>query len=262
MPTSLAFGSGTLYAFLLVLSRIAGAFVLVPLPGMTAGTEIPRIVAAISITVALMPSWPKLSAFPTSLATLLLAVVIEAAFGLSIGLAVSVVTEVLKMGAQIMSTQSGFGFASTIDPNTSADAGILVLVAQLIGGLLFLALGLDREVIRIFASSLTTHPPGAFHLDPQLGEALWRFAADIFTVGVRLAFPSIALLGLIDLSLGLLGRINSQLQLISVSFPLKMLSAFALIAVLATMYPRIVTAEAMKMLEISRHASGIGSHGR
>ena len=41
-----------------------------------------------------------------------------------------------------------------------------------------------------------------------------------------------------------------------------MLSAFALVAVLATMYPRVIEAEAMKMLEISRHAAGIGTHGR
>lgn len=261
--SNLGFSAGALYAFLLVLARVSGAVVFVPLPGMITGTEIPRIVAAVAITIALIPSWPQFNAFPAQMGTVVVAILVEAVFGISIGLAVACLTEMLKMGAQIMSTQSGFSFASTIDPNTSADAGILVIVAQTIGGLLFLSLGLDGQVIRIFAESLATHPPGlAFHVDPQLGNAILHFGADIFTVGVRLAFPAIALLGLIDLSLGLLARINSQLHLISVSFPIKMLAAFALVAVLATMYPRIIEEEATKMLEISRHSAGIQQHVR
>ncbi len=262
MPTSLGFPTGAMYAFLLVLSRVSGALVLVPLPGMTAGTEIPRIVAAVSITIALLPSWPAEAGFPPQASTVVLAVLVEAAFGLAIGISVACLSEMLKLGAQIISTQSGFGFASIIDPNTSADAGILVLVAQIMGGLLFLAFGLDREILRIFAASLASHPPGTFHIDPLLAPAIWRFTSDILVVGVRLAFPSIALLGLIDISLGLVGRINSQLQLLSVSFPLKMLAAFALVAVLASMYPRVIESEAASMLQISRHAAGIEGHGR
>ena len=262
MPTSWGIGGGTLYAFLLVLSRIGGALALIPLPGMSSGTEIPRIIAAVSITVALIPSWPRLDAFPQNIGTLILAIVTEAAFGLTIGIAVACLTEMLKMGAQIISTQSGFGFASTIDPTTTADTGILVIVAQLFGSLLFIALGLDREVIRILAASLASNPPGRMQVDPQLTEALWHFASGIFTTGVRLAFPAIALLGLIELSLGLLARINSHLQLIHVSFPLKMLAAFAVIAVIASSYPRIIEEQAAVMLQISRRAAGLEANGR
>lgn len=255
MPVSSLISEGTLYAFLLVLARVAGAFVLVPLPGMQAGTEIARIVAGISVTIALMPLWPHFDAMPTSLATVLVAVVSEAVFGLSIGLSVSLLNEMLRMGGQILSQQAGFGFASSIDPMTAADAGLMVVIAQLAGSLLFLALGLHREVIRVFALSLSVQPPGSFHADPQLAEAFFRFASDIFSVGLRLSLPAIALLGLVDLSLALLGRINSQLQLIQLSFPLKMLTAMLLIALLAGMYPRVITAEGSMMLDIATHAA-------
>ena len=50
MPVSSVITEGTLYAFLLVLARVAGAFVLVPLPGMQSGTEIARIVAGVAVT--------------------------------------------------------------------------------------------------------------------------------------------------------------------------------------------------------------------
>ena len=255
MPVSSLITEGTLYAFLLVLARIAGAFVLVPLPGMQGGTEIARIVAGVAVTIALMPFWPHFDSMPSGIVTLLVAVISEAVFGLSIGLAVSLLNEMLRMGGQILSQQAGFGFASSIDPMTAADAGLMVVISQLIGSLLFLALGLHREVIRVFASSLTLQPPGAFHADPQLAEAFFRFASHIFTVGLRLALPAIALLGLVDLSLALLGRINSQLQLIHLSFPLKMLTAMLLIALLAGMYPRVMSSESGTMLQIANHAA-------
>ncbi len=262
MPTDIGFGTGTLYAFLLVLSRVTGAFVFVPLPSVTPGTELPRIFAAVAITIALIPSWPKLEAFPDNIGALILSVVIEAAFGLAIGLSVACLNEMLKMGAQIMSTQAGFGYASTVDPNTSADAGLLVVAAQMVGGLLFFAMGLDKQIVRLFAQSLVSHPPGTFRADPQLAEALWHFAGGIFSAGVRLAFPAIALLGLVDLSLGLLGRINSQLHLISVAMPVKLLVALALIAVLAAFFPRVVESQSGVMLQIARRAATLPTHGR
>jgi flagellar biosynthetic protein FliR len=262
MHASSFFGEGTLFAFLVILTRVSGALVLVPFPGMQSGTEIPRIFAALAITLSLYNSWPHYTSFPESLARLGLLLASEAAFGLAIGLSVAVLNEILKMGAQVMSQQAGYGFASTIDPTTSADSGVLVVIAELMGGILFLALGLDHVVIRAFALSLTTRPPGEFRVDGQLAEALWRFASDIFSVGVRLALPSIALLGLIDISLALVGRINAQLHLISLSFPVKMMTAMALMALLSAMYSRILSSESKVMTQIVYHAAGIKMYAR
>lgn len=262
MHASSVLSEGTLFAFLVVLTRVSGALVMVPLPGMQSGTEIPRIFAALAITISLYSSWPQYTGFPAGLARLLPLIASEAAFGVAIGLSVAILNETLKMAAQIMSQQAGYGFASTIDPTTAADSGVLVVIAGLMGGILFLALGLDHVVIRAFAMSLTTRPPGEFHADEHMAEALWRFGSDIFSVGVRLALPSIALLLLIDISLALVGRINAQLHLISLSFPVKMMTAMAIMALLAAMYPRIVRSESVVMIQIINHAAGIELHGR
>ena len=64
----------------------------------------------------------------------------------------------------MLGLQAGYAYASTIDPNTEADSGILLVFAQLMAGLLFFALGLDREVLRLFAQSLDKIPPGAYVL--------------------------------------------------------------------------------------------------
>ena len=154
MPTQLTFSLSAVFGFVLVLARVAGAFVFVPIPGVNAGPEAARIVLALSFTLALFPRWPHVNLSEPYIGALVLALLAEAALGLTIGVAVSVLAESFLLAGQIIGLQAGYGFASTIDPTTQADSGILVVFAQLIAGLLFFALGLEREVIRVFARSL------------------------------------------------------------------------------------------------------------
>jgi flagellar biosynthetic protein FliR len=249
--------ASTLVAFLLVLCRVSGIFVFLPVPGLRSGADPARIVAVLAITISLYPLWPKPVSMEQNIGVLMAAIASEAVFGITIGLGVAFVMELLSMAAQVAGLQAGFGFASTIDPNTQSDSSVLLIAAQTVAGLLFLASGLDREVIRIFAASLATFPPGQFALTPGIGEAIVKLSTGIFTLGVRLALPVVALLGLVDLALALLGRLNAQLQLISLAFPVKMLAAMLLFAWIAAIQARIFHAYAGQFLTVARHIAGV-----
>ena len=226
-----SFPVASLYAFLLVLARVSGAFIFVPMPGFSGAPEPVRVVFSLALTVALYPMWPVIQATPGT-GLLVGWLVAEAAMGLTIGLVVGFMAEAFGMFGQMVSLHSGHSFASTIDPTTQADSGLIVVLAQSIAGLLFFALGLHREVIRIFARSLETHPPGSFAVSPAMADGVIRLGATVFTTGLRLAFPVIGLLLMVDLALALLGRINSQLQLNSLAFPAKTLATLAILAAL------------------------------
>ena len=68
------------------------------------------------------------------------------------------------------------------------------------------------------------------------------------TTGLRLAMPVIALLILIDLALALIGRIQQQLHLLSLAFPVKMLAAVAMLAALAPVIARVFEGAVAKTL--------------
>ena len=238
MPGSPAIHASLLYAFLLVLTRIAGIFTFLPLPGFKAGPDAAKITLAFALTFALYARWPTVTP-PSNMVLLAGWMIAEAGIGLAIGLAVSFLIEAVMMAAQAISTQAGFSFASTIDPNTQADATVLILAAQLIAAMLFFATGLDRQLLAILARSLETNPPGVFAASRPAAEALAMLGSGIFSTGIRLALPLIALLFLIDLSVGLLGRLNSQLQLIALAFPAKMLAAIAGLSVLVLLIPKL-----------------------
>lgn len=245
MPASLTLSYSALYGFLLVLARISGAFIFLPIPGVSAGPQAARVVLSLALTVALYPAWPAVDA--PGLLSLCAFILAEAAFGITVGLAASFLAEALSFGAQVIAMQAGFGYASMVDPTTQAESSVMLVFAQLSAGLLFFTLGLDREILRIFARSLLTCPPGSYRVSSDIAEALIRLGGGLFQVGVRLALPVLALLVLVDLSLALLGRLNAQLQLLSMAFPAKMMTALVLLAWMAAVFPRIYLGYAGRM---------------
>jgi flagellar biosynthesis protein FliR len=240
MPANVTLSLGTLYGFLLVLARISGALVFVPMPGMKGVADPARAALALGFTLALMPLWPLVPG-PYEAARLAGSAVAEAAEGMSIGVAVAIAMETFTMGAQVLGLQAGYAFAATVDPNTQADSGVLLVLAELVAGMLFFALGLDREVLRLFAESLIKAPPGVYRFGPAAGMAMIRLGSAMFSLGVRVALPVVALLVMVDVALALLGRINSQLQLLHLAFPAKMLTGLMVLSWVAVLFPRLMT---------------------
>ena len=251
MGGDLVLSTATLLGFLVTLARVSGVFVFVPLPGLTSGFAIARTLLSLSMTVALYPYWPHL---PAELSAGLLTVwmLSEAALGIGIGLTLAFVTEAFNVAAQVMGLQAGYAYASTIDPNTQADSTVLVLLAQLAAGLLFFTMGLDREVIRIFVRSMELAPPGSFVLSPGVGRQLLSMGSAMFSTGVRLALPVVAILLLVDISLALLGRVNSQLQLLTIAFPVKMMVGLAVFGWLMLLIPTLLRSGSATAFSMSR----------
>jgi flagellar biosynthetic protein FliR len=230
----------TVFAFLMVLARVSGAFIFVPIPGMSGAPQPVRIVLALSLTIAMFPLWPVPTATP-SVGLLLEWLIVEAAVGLSIGLVVGFLFEAFGLFGQMVGLHSGHSFASTVDPNTQADSGIFVVLGQSIAGLLFFATGLHRNVIHVFAKSLENQPPGMYTLSTGAGDVIIRLGSTIFSTGFKLALPLVALLVMVDLAIALLSLVNAQLQLTSMAFPAKILVTLAFLAAVSAMFPQVYT---------------------
>jgi flagellar biosynthesis protein FliR len=241
MRGELVLSISTLLGFLLTLIRVGGVFVFVPLPGVTAVLSPVRIILSLGITIALFPEWPRIAAVPSA-GLFLLWVMVEAGLGIGVGLTVAFIGESLSVGAQILGLQAGYGFASTIDPNTQADSGVLVVFSQLAAGLLFFATGIDREVLRVFARSLEIWPAGTFVLTRGAAGQVLSLGSNMISTGLRLALPMIAILAMVDISLALLGRVNAQLHLLTIAFPVKMMIGLTLLSWLALLLPALYRA--------------------
>jgi len=231
------FSYTTLFGFLFTLARISGVLAFVSLAAFRAAPEPARIILSLAMTVMLRNSWHAPVTTQASIGAIMAGLVSEAALGLAIGIALEIVFEVFQMAAQAVSLQAGLGYASTIDPNSGADSTVLMTMAQLTAALIFFTSGADRLLVKALAESLRLAPPESFTLQKSWAEGLIRFAASIFTAGLRLAAPLIALLLLADAALAVLGRIQQQLHLISLTIPLKLVATMLILAATAALQP-------------------------
>jgi len=197
-----------------------------------------RALLAVSLTLALSPFWPNLAGVPSP-SSFLAYVATDASFGLLCGLWVLTLAEGFTMAAQVFSLQAGYAYASTIDPSSDADSGVLAVIAQLAAGLFFFTTGLHRWVVAALARSPEVWPPGQMPVTLSIEATVVRFGNVFFEVAVRLALPVVALLLMADLTLALLGRLNAQMQLISMAFPVKMLATLLILAATASFWPGV-----------------------
>ncbi len=231
------FSWATLMGFLFALARISALFAFLPLAAFRATPEPARIVLSLAMTLMLRPEWQTAISIPVSMGRIVSGVAGEAALGLAIGVALAIVFEVFQMAAQMVSLQAGLGYASTIDPNSGADSTVLLTIAQLTAGLLFFASGADRLLIGALAESMRICPPESFKINRATALALIQFGGSIFSSGLRLAAPLIALLLLADAALAILGRIQPQLHLISLTMPLKLSATMLILSATIALQP-------------------------
>ena len=76
-------------------------------------------------------------------------------------------------------------------------------------------------------------------MDIGVAEKIVGFLSSIFATGLMTMVPVLAFLLLLDTVLAMLGRIHSQLQLLTLAFPLKLLSVTALLAWMTVLFPKI-----------------------
>ena len=228
----------------LLLARTAGLVVFVPIPGMRQFPAQPKIVLALTLTILLAPlGWGHsridiLSGADT-VWTLTGWILAEAVFGLTVGVTVSLLLEAFGLAAQILGFQAGYSYVNMIDPTTQVDASILNVLVALLSSLLFFAFDLHLHLIRAIATSLETWPLGHFSTRPSDAMLIIKLGSAVFETAVRLAFPVMAVLLLIDITLGLLNQVNSRLQLLTLAFPAKIIAAVALLYPVVLLGPRL-----------------------
>ncbi|MCC6389704.1 MAG: flagellar biosynthetic protein FliR [Bryobacterales bacterium] len=243
MPGDAALTS-LLWSFVLVLARVSGVVALVPVPGWRKGPDVARIVFSLALTAALFPVWPAPPKVSPGIGELAGWILAECFFGLLLGIGVGFVMEGFTLAMQILGLQAGYAYASTIDPSSDADSSVLQVIAQLGTSLLFFSFRLDAELLRSLAASFEKHPAGVWMGGWDQAGSLLALGADMWKTAFRLALPVLALLVMLDVCLALLGRVQAQLQLLTLAFPAKMLVTLVTLAALAGVLPAVFRQQA------------------
>lgn len=242
----LALASREFAAFWLVFGRLFGLCASAPFFAHQSVPVQVRVLLALALSLVVFPLAPRssLPAFP-SLLSFGLALAGELALGLALGFLVALILSAVQMAGQILDYELGLGFSGVLDPAHGGFGSPFPTFLYLLALVLVLASGGDAVLIQGLAESFRELPPGSlipWEALPVLG---LEEASRAFSTALRLSFPVLAALFLVNLLLVFLGRALPQANVFLLSFPLKVLVGLGILAfaissyslVFASLYP-------------------------
>ncbi len=214
-----AFTGAKAALWVLVLTRITGLLAAFPILGSEQMPLQLRAALGALLATVILPVIPVPHSVPSSLPELAGLMASELAIGLLLGTVVAWVLEAVAFAGTLMDTQMGFSFVQFLDPATSQSTSVSGSLMMQIAALMIFVTGLHHQMILALVDSYRVAPMGQGV--PLQVAGLVALIGQLLAKGFQLAFPVLAVLFLLDVILGISGKFMPQLQLLQLSFPLK-----------------------------------------
>ena len=239
-----------LSVMILALVRVSGIVAFAPF---FSAVSFPlRVKAGFTLAVTWLLA-PLVATLPGAHASLTLPALLgELSAGLVYGLSLAFVNEMLVFSGQIVGIQMSFSLVNLLDPNTPVQSPLLSTIFSLMGTLVLVAAGLDRVLLASLVRSFRAVPLGTFALGQEQGMALTEAAGGVFLAALELAAPVLAATLLVELSIGLMGKISPPLPVMSLTVPLKTLTGFAVLIASLALWPRFIEARFSGLLDLAQ----------
>ncbi len=218
-------------AFAVVLARIAGLMLSVP---MFSSTQIPRLVKvwlAVSLAMLTFPVvLPQLPATLT-LGQAAAGLVGEFIVGEIIGMGAGLIFFCAQFAGKMISHQTGMALGAVFNPVFNAQSTVLDQVWFFTALMFFLALGGHLAMVQVVLGSFEKVPPLSVWADGATAEFFAAVLRSIFETAIRLAGPAILALTLSLLALGVLMKTMPQFNILSVGFSIKIAIGLFIMAI-------------------------------
>jgi flagellar biosynthetic protein FliR len=225
-----AFTGAKAALWVLVLTRITGLLAAFPMLGSEQMPVQVRAALGALLATVILPVVPVPPSMPSGLPELVGLMASELAIGLLLGTVVAWILEAVAFAGTLMDTQMGFSFVQFVDPASSQSASVSGSLMTQVATLLVFVTGLHHQMILALVDSYRVAPLG--HGVPLEVMGLIALLGQLLAKGFQLAFPVLAVLFLLDLILGISGKFMPQLQLLQLSFPLKIALGLAIVGLL------------------------------
>lgn len=222
--------------YFLFLARVLGIMVSAPIFGARAIP--PRVKMGFSLILAYLffllyaPS-PAHSFAGNNLSALFMLLSAELLLGILIGYVALLVFSVIQFCGNIIDIMTGMHVASVLDPMTLEQQSLLGQFQYILALLLFLNFNGHHFILHALNKSFTMLPLGTLSLQISDPSIFIGIVSSTFIIGFQLAAPIVAILFLIDFSLGIIAKGVPQMNVFMTGMPLKsMVGFFALLVAL------------------------------
>ncbi|MGL4676523.1 MAG: flagellar biosynthetic protein FliR [Brevinema sp.] len=216
--------------FLNIFARVFGLLLVMPV----FSTGIPTMVrAGLSFFIALLstplivginilPTIPNIAEYGISVFSSLLV-------GLSIGFVVQVTVSSLQLSSSIFSTTMGLSFSENVNPITQENIPTLGNFLSVMVMLLFIRTESHFIFIEIIVRSFQEIPIIHASAVQGLFISMKTATAIIFTLAFRISLPIIGITLLLDIAMGIIGRVAPQFNVMVMGWNIKIFIGFVIL---------------------------------
>jgi flagellar biosynthetic protein FliR len=234
----------SVFALILVFVRTEALLLAVPTLG---GESVPvriRVGLGMMIAFLLVSVVPTAAPSEINTVTLVLSMLYELLIGLGMGMAVHAVMSCISFAADTIVSEIGLMRVETFNPadNTSSGGSVSTMLYYF-SLMVFLGLGMHRQVLAALAQSFYALPAGCLNTSGISLDSLLRITRQIFIVGILMSAPFIAINFLINAVFSLLGKIAPKMQVFVISIPMRILAGTAVLVSTITLLAHYMEAE-------------------
>ncbi|WP_297364239.1 flagellar biosynthetic protein FliR [Thauera sp.] len=213
-------------ALMFPLGRLLGLFSSAPVFSNRGVSVRVRLAIGMGVAIAVLPVMPPMPQVPPG-SGLGLAIFAQQIFiGIAIGFVMRIVFAAVDMAGALIGMQMGLSFAIFFDPDAGGQTAVLSDFLNLLATLIFLAINGHLLMVDILVRSFEWLPVSTAVVDAGGWGFLARAGVTVFSAGLLLSLPIIAILLIANIALGVLTRAAPQLNLFAVGFPITLTAGF------------------------------------
>ena len=201
------------------LVRVLALFSAMPIIGQRMVPMRLRVALAFLIVVAAQASLPEMPATPLDSSLAFALVAQNVLIGLSLGFAVRIVIAAVEFAGELIGLQMGLNYAGFFDPASGAQGTATSRFFGTTVAFLFLAVNAHLLVVAALIQSFHAFPVGdePFAFLRTMQPQAW--GAEVFGMGLWIALPLVCMLLFVNLVLGVISRVASQMNIFAIGFP-------------------------------------------
>ena len=225
---------GQLAAFLLVLTRTSGIFLIAPFFGslnipmqFRAGTAIMMALVTFPVIVE-----KTVVTAPESILMFGGSVLQELFVGWMVGFVAYVSFAAINMAGKIMDMQVGYSVANVMDPTSGQQAPLIGSFLYNLAIIYLLVVNGHHVIISALFESFNRVPLDGVIWNESLANFIGDITAGVFLVGMKIAMPVTFSILLVNVGMGILARTMPQMNIFVVGIPLHLTIGSVMLAML------------------------------
>lgn len=209
------------FAFLVIFMRFGLALMIMPGIGDSFVPSPVRLFFALALCLVLTPPLAALMPAPPTQAALLVGLLVsEALIGMFIGTVMRIMISTLDTAGSIVSLQTGFSSALLFNPVSLGQGSLIGSVYSMMGVTLLMVLNMHHYMIATIVDSYQIMPATGQAPDfSSFAEIIVGIVTIAFKLGVQMSLPFLVVGLIMQMGLGVLGRLMPQIQIFFLALP-------------------------------------------